>query len=294
MNQDKEHSEPSKPESNPSNTTHVAKKKSSVAKKKRAVESVYNEFDSALDMSIVLTSEVAFVRRQQLNVLKAMKSHNIELQKVEKEGDGNGQMLIDRILKPKSDMKYHPLDPKFKKKLLTRPAVFQPDGVIDKDSFHFGHTIFTYRSFVEEEERKNNLSDRRKLYTEEMKPFLHMPDLDKCGLRLCSGCGKPMIHCHDVVYGPFCVYRVIKVCEEARDFVCDLVVKKVFLDTYNCCLEFMTFRETKNEPKDEWLFPPLCMQDNSYAYAVFWYEWTVEGMWRVGYPDDKEEEESDY
>ena len=157
------------------------------------------------------------------------------------------------------------------------------------------NTIFTYRDFVEEQEKIHNMSDRVQLYKKEMKPFLRMPDLEKCGLRVCSGCGKQIMFCHDVVFGPFCVYKVIKICEERRDFVCDVVVKKVFIDTYNRCLEFVTFREKANDPNDDWRFPPVCMQDNSYGYAVFWYEWVVEGMWRMNYSDDEDEEdENDY
>ena len=86
-----------------------------------------------------------------------------------------------------------------------------------------------------------------------------------------------MFDCEDVVFGPYCVYRTIRVCREQEELVDDAVVKKEFIDTYNRCKSFVTFKQSQNQ-HEGWDFPPVCMQDNSYSYAVFWYEWTIEGL----------------
>ena len=66
----------------------------------------------------------------------------------------------------------------------------------------------------------------------------------------------------------------------------EVAVKKVFLDTYNRCLAFVLFKAKAKKVHNGWIFPPLCVQDNSYAYALFWYEWIVEDLW--GLSEDKE------
>ena len=106
-----------------------------------------------------------------------------------------------------------------------------------------------------------------------------MPNFAKCGSMRCAGCGNLMIHCHDVVFGMFCVYEVVRFCKDMGNTLSDTAIKKVFLDTYNRCLAFLTFREKNKRPHDHWVFPPLCVQDNSYSYALFWYEWIVEDAW---------------
>ena len=58
------------------------------------------------------------------------------------------------------------------------------------------------------------------------------------------------------------------------------IIKKIFIDTYNRSLAFDLFKQNKLD-NDDWIFPPACMQDNSYDYAVFWYQWQVEGDWFI-------------
>ena len=43
---------------------------------------------------------------------------------------------------------------------------------------------------------------------------------------------------------------------------------------------FVLFKAKAKKVHDGWIFPPLCVQDNSYVYALFWYEWIVQGLWR--------------
>ena len=143
-----------------------------------------------------------------------------------------------------------------------------------------------------EEEEKKAKEERerfRSLFEDtEKHPFLRMPDLTKCGFKRCEGCGNVMLTCHDVVFGLFCVLEVMTYCEKHPEEVIDVVVKKIFIDTYNRCLAFQAFRKTKVRHTD-WRFVPPCVQANSYSYALFWYEWTIEGRYKLkninGEPD---------
>ena len=52
------------------------------------------------------------------------------------------------------------------KSLFIKPDTIQPDGALDPDVFHFGHTLESYEKYLdddeEEEEEKTNLSRRCK------------------------------------------------------------------------------------------------------------------------------------
>ena len=100
-----------------------------------------------------------------------------------------------------------------------------------------------------------------------------------------------MFECEDVVYGPYCVYCVIDACTEHEEFLCDVTVKKVFIDTYNRCRNFVNFKLPR-KADEQWLFPTRCVQDNSYAYAIFWFEWICEGKYKMKY-QEAEDDNSD-
>ena len=100
-----------------------------------------------------------------------------------------------------------------------------------------------------------------------------------------------MFECEDVVYGPYCVYRVIDACTEHEEFLCDVTVKKVFIDTYNRCRNFVNFKLPR-KADEQWLFPTHCVQDNSYAYAIFWFKWICEGKYKMKY-QEAEDDNSD-
>ena len=77
-----------------------------------------------------------------------------------------------------------------------------------------------------------------------------------------------MYTCHDVMFGAFCIYECVY-CKGNNNLVCHTAIKKVFLDTYNNrCLAFVVFRGRNKTIQDEWVFPPLCVQDNSYSYVL--------------------------
>ena len=99
-----------------------------------------------------------------------------------------------------------------------------------------------------------------------------MIDLTDHGLEICLGCNNIMTKCHDVVYGPRCVHKVVSYTNKTPEYYEDIIVKKIFIDTYNNDLECDIFRgEAKDIRSDTWIYPPRCMQDNSYSYAVYWY-----------------------
>ena len=98
-----------------------------------------------------------------------------------------------------------------------------------------------------------------------------------------------MTKCHDVIYGPWCVHQVVTYVKKYPDFADDVVVKKNFIDTYNRSLSLDIFRaEGKDVQKGSWIFPPRCMQDNSYDYAVYWFGDQYEHI----YEDSDVEEEA--
>ena len=172
-----------------------------------------------------------------------------------------------------------------KKQLLVKPGVFQADDTVDPEAFHFGFTHSTYGGFISKEEEKAKFPDPYiAAHKKKKHPFFQIPNLLKCGYMRCPGCGNYMIECHDVVFGPFCLYEVIEYCNEYIEHVDDTIVRKFFIDTYNCCLKFVTFKERKDIHKD-WVFPPKCMQHNSYNYMLFWYMFIVEGDRTLGFSD---------
>ena len=79
---------------------------------------------------------------------------------------------------------------------------------------------------------------------------------------------------------------------EHSEWVDNVVIKKVFIDTYNPVLRFLTFVEGKGLHEDDWVLPPTCVQEITYCYVVFFYEWIVKGQWQM--QSDSKEEESDY
>lgn len=62
-------------------------------------------------------------------------------------------------------------------------------------------------------------------------------------------------------------------------------MKNIYIDMYNCILAYHTFKKGK-VTHDDWVFPPPCMQDNTYNYVVFFYEWIFGGKWRMNSSKD--------
>ena len=229
-----------------------------------------------------MNSEAVKMKRQQIKIMQAIKKHHDTMKSLSHNLDHRLQTLIVDHLKSKSDMKEQHLSDVEKYKLLQKePGPFTPDIAVDSSMFHFGHSLETYREFIEENESKARKFDEiNGILRNPEHPLLRMPDLTKVGWKRCEGCGKLMFECDDTVYGPYCVYKVIDACNQYEDFVCDVTVKKIFIDCYNRCRNFVNFKLPRRM-EEQWVFPPRCVQDNSYAYAIFWYEWIVEGKYEL-------------
>lgn len=247
----------------------------------------------------MLTIEQIRVRCEQMKVIDAMKSYHNSVKSLSNFDDTHTQTLIENYVKPKSEMTERELTDLEASQLLVKPDPFQEEGVLEECTFHFANTLEEFEDFVAYGQEKANRNIQCKLYVSKKKPLLHMPNLAKCGSMHCAGCGNLMIHCHNVVFGIIFVYEVVRYCENLDNVVTDTSIKKVFLDTYNRCLTFVTFREKNKRPHNHWVFPPLCVQDNSYAYALFWYEWIIKDLWvfcgdsDVNDDEDKNDSNSD-
>ena len=264
----------------------------SVSRKKRFCEA--NEFDFVFDQVLVLNSKAAEVRRQQIKILNLVKRHEGCMKSLTLHGDKRVKKVIVDYSKSQSPLRLFDIDEGDKEKLLKEPGIFQHEFALTKDEFHYaGHTWGTYSDFLEEEE--NNACKNAEACTRAKAanhPFLRMPNLIKCGGIRCSGCSKPMSSCDDVVIGPYCVFRVVKLCTENYDMLDNVVIKKVFIDTYNRILAYNTFKLGKGS-HDDWVYPPPCVQDNTFRYAVFFYEWVIEGQWSVDKSSDEEDSEEE-
>ena len=162
-------------------------------------------------------------------------------------------MIVD-WLKTRSHMKQHLLTDIEKNQLLKYPLTFQPDDIVNPNDFHFGHTHHTYNSQYSEEYKveycKNSIYHSH--HRLENKPFLHMIGLMKCGnndVYTSGGCGKVVIYCDNIRFGQFCVFEVISYINDDKiKFVDDVVLKKIFIDTYNCCLVRQTTFKGMKQP----------------------------------------------
>ena len=226
-----------------------------------------------------------------MKVVKAFQKHLCSVEHLQKEDSCVHTMITDWV-KTKDDMKKHSLTNIEKKFLLTKPDVFQDDWQVDPEEKQIlGTCHMTYSSFIRREEKKHmKESPERALYRAEGKPFLRMPNLMRDGNKKCSGCGEIVMNCHDVLYGPFCVFEVIQFCNHKVYSIDNVVVKKIFIGNYNRQLATDLFKSNKG-PLEEWQFPPPCMQNNSYDYALFWYSWMIECEWRMKSDDELEENE---
>lgn len=106
-------------------------------------------------------------------------------------------------------------------------------------------------------------------------------DLEQYGLDRCQSCWRRKYKCHDVVYGPFALNKVMSMCTTCPErCTSPLVIKKVFIDSYNRALGFDNFRNNGITIHEVWRYPPLCMQDNSFKCALSWYEYKKSEYWK--------------
>ena len=174
-----------------------------------------------------MSSGTVSLRRQQLKIMKSFQSHMASMDNLHEKDNCIHSMITDWI-KTKNDMKAHSLTEIECKLHFCKSDVFQDDWQVDPKEKHILVTShMKYSSFIcHEEKKERNPSPTHALYRAGGKPFLHMPNLMKDGNKRCNGCRHVVMNCHDVLCGPFGVYKVIKFSNQDMFSIDDVVVKK--------------------------------------------------------------------
>ena len=120
---------------------------------------------------------------------------------------------------------------------------------------------------------------RKKRKTLSIPPFYETYDLAKDGHKFCKHCNTSLTSCHDVLFGMYCVSTVVRYYKEEKNLADDLTAKKVFINSYNSALEFHNYKLTGAMGDRVMLYPPVCLEQNSYEYATYWMQWKKKGMW---------------
>ena len=113
-----------------------------------------------------------------MKVIKAIQEHHHSMKYFDECLDEYVQVMIDECLKPKTDLRSLIIPKEERKQVLREQEAFQPDGLVDPDAFHFGHTELSYARYISKLEKEHAVSECRKLYKAKMKPFLHLPNLN--------------------------------------------------------------------------------------------------------------------
>lgn len=121
--------------------------------------------------------------------------------------------------------------------------------------------------------------EKKKRKTVSIPPFYAPVDLSKDGDKLCLHCGNIMTSCHDVIFGMYCISAVIQYYKNETDQAEDLVAKRIFINHYTNALKFDTYKKTGKLSVVEMVYPPVCLEQNSYEYAIYWIAWKKKGMW---------------
>ena len=107
-----------------------------------------NQFDLAVDRNIICGSAIANVRRQQLKVIEAFKDHITCMETFKEEGDDRVHFMITNYLKLKADFKSLTIPEEDRAKMVCKPGLWEAEGVVDPNSFHFGHNLFSYHKYI--------------------------------------------------------------------------------------------------------------------------------------------------
>ena len=262
-------------------TKKPMKKKGTIqAQKKRDLDAETRNYLIAQDRK---------VRKQQIKLLEAIQSQERSIAAL-KITNSRIQTRICDHLKGRHEMKSHLVSVDVAK-ILQKPRPWQYKDMIERDDNPGLEAAFT--DFVDEEETKRVQAGEenvKKSGGQDSKPaarkdpprrYLSIVNLKSHGNEICAGCNNIMTKCHDVVYGPHAVNEVVCYINQNPEDCDDITVKKIFIDTYNNDLSLDIFRgEAKDIKSDSWLFPPRCMQDNSYSYAIYWYGDNYERIYR--------------
>ena len=96
---------PTKPENHESDAKPSLLAVSPRSWKKRNVD--FNEFDCALDKALIMSSQTADLRRQQIKILKLFHQHLCSMESLDEHGNNRIKTVITDWLKSRSDMKAH-------------------------------------------------------------------------------------------------------------------------------------------------------------------------------------------
>ena len=112
------------------------------------------------------------------------------MQTLNEHDNHHAKMLMTTYMRTKEEMRL--LTPSETKKsvLLKKPEPFQKGFGVDSDGFvHCGETWSSYAEYIEEEEAKDEKhAVSRNAAKNANHPFLRIPDLTKCGIKICNGC----------------------------------------------------------------------------------------------------------
>ena len=164
-------------------------------------------------------------------------------------------LKMDEPAKTKEAMRGHEVTEEMAKLLLVRPQPWQFADQVDPESEQLYSLQGSFYDFVDNEEDK-----RYALWEAEQKAaskgegtaraiprrYLAIVYLEQHGTKICPGCNKIMTKCHDVVYGPWCVNEVVTYVKQFPDWAENMVVKKIFIDSYNYALRLDAFRDEGN------------------------------------------------
>ena len=177
-------------------------------------------------------------------------------------------------------------------RLQTRNEPFDVDDTLESSDFtqrsekrYFESYLKTHIVKRELEEENSAKKKKKKRNTGRSKtvsvpPYCYQVyDMKKDGKKTCKHCNTKLTSCHDVLFGMFCISAVVRYYKENTTMAEDLVAKKVFINSYNNALEFHNFKITGKMRAVEMVYPPICLEQNSYEYATYWMEWKKKGMW---------------
>ena len=168
-----------------------------------------------------LKKETERLRDQQLKIFHAIRDHERALKTLREREPTVHTKITDSVV-PVSEMKL--VKPSAQDlKLLRMPAAYEPFDAVDPQNYQIVGVRNGFQKFIEKEE---NSHPNPGLYKDkkEKTPVLKVIDLRKVGLMKCEGCGNIMTECHDVLYGPFCVYVVIRYATVSTAFDADKIV----------------------------------------------------------------------
>ena len=79
--------------------------------------------------------------------------------------------------------------------------------------------------------------------------------------KICSGCGKPLSECNNVLYGKYCKEAVISYhYMNPVGTTDDLTGKRIFINKYNNASEWESSKCNKSVCRYLWKFPPTCLK----------------------------------